>query len=179
MTARMILRKCVSGKTSPSALRPFRHAAKREHEARQQQRRQEEEEGELHRLHLGPRQGGKRVAQQHQRQHEDQDADQQQPERADERHAEQRFCSHQHHQDLDAADDQEGQHLAQHDLQRARRHGKQVLHGPAFRLPRQRHRGHHHHRQLQDHPQQTRNNVVLGNAFGIVELVHDHIECRG
>ena len=54
---RTIRMACVVGKMLPSDLRPDRHAAEREHEARQQERGHQGELGELHRLHLVRRHG--------------------------------------------------------------------------------------------------------------------------
>ena len=80
--------------------------------------------------------------------------------------------------DLHCADDQIGQHLADHDLDRRGRHGEQILHRAALGLARQRDRGHHHHRHLQDDAEQAGNDVVLRDAFRIVAPVHHDIELR-
>ena len=84
----------------------------------------------------------------------------------------------QNDQDLDRADDEIGQHLAEHDLDGRRRHGEQILHRAAFGLPGQRDGSHHHHGHLQDHAKQARDDVVLRDAFGVVAPVHDDIELR-
>ena len=50
---RTILQEMGDGEDRAEPLRPFRHAAEREHEAREQDRRQQVEDRELHRLELG------------------------------------------------------------------------------------------------------------------------------
>ena len=101
---------------------------------------------------------------------------QQQRQRADEGHGEQQLRGDQHHRHLHRADDEIGQHLAEHDLERAGRHGEQVFHRAALGLARQRDRGHHHHRHLQDDAEQAGHDVVLRDALGIVAAVHDDLE---
>jgi hypothetical protein len=93
-----------------------------------------------------------------------------------ERHREQPPRRQQDHHHLYRADPHIGRDLADHDLERARRHRQQVLHGAALDLAGERHGGHHHQRELQDHPEQPGHDVVLGDVLRVVEPVDEDLE---
>ena len=159
-------------------LRPHRHAAEREHEAAQQQRRQEEEERQLHRLHLALGHGREGEADREIGRDEKDRRAEQQRQRADDRHVEQvvRRQHDDHH--LHVADEDVGHDLAQHDLDRADRHGEQVLHGAALLLARHGKAGHHHHGHGQHDAHQAGHDVVLGDAFLVVAALDLQVERR-
>ena len=76
------------------------------------------------------------------------------------RHAEQKARRQQDHARLDVADQDVGQDLAAHHLERPHRHRQQVLHRAALALARDRERGHHHHGHRQHDAEQPRHDVV-------------------
>ena len=60
-----------------------------------------------------------------------------------------------------------------------RRRGEQAFHRPAFAFPRDGQRGDHDHGHGQDDSHQTGNDVVLGDAVGIVFEVNSHFDRPG
>jgi len=109
---------------------------------------------------------------------EDQQNDREQKEAADHRHLEEKARGGEHQRRLDVADHDVGHDLAEHDLQRARRHGQQIFHRAALDLSRHGERGEHHHGHGEDHADDSGDDVVLRPVLGVVARMDDEVEGR-
>ena len=132
--------------------------------------------GHLHRLHLAPRDGGDGVAEGDIGGDEEERRGEQQEQRARHRHVEEELARDQDDRDLDEAEADIGHDLAGHDLVGARRHGEQVLDRAALDLAGERERGHQDRRHGQDDAEQAGDDVVRGDALGIVAAVDDDFD---
>ena len=92
------------------------------------------------------------------------------------RHVEQEPRREQDQPHLHVADQDVGDDLAEHHLERARRHGEQVLHRAALALARDGQRGDHHHRHRQHDAHQARHDVVLRDRLGVVVRVDAQLD---
>ena len=98
---------------------------------------------------------------------------------ADDRHREEQHAEHDDQRRLQEADDDVGRDLAEHDLERADRHGEQALHGAALDLARHRQGGEDQHGHGQDGAEQARHDVEAGDGRRIVAPVLADLEGAG
>src|SRR5262245_54498568 len=126
-------------------LRPRGHAREWEHETRKQDVGQEEHHRHLHRLQLVLRDGRKGVTDRKIGGDEQRAEQREQEEAAQERHADQADADSDDKGGMHEPDDDVGDDLAEHDLDRRDRHGQKAFHGPALDLARHRERGEDQH----------------------------------
>ena len=158
--------------------RPGGHAHEGESEARQENRRQKKEHRHLHCLQLVLCNRRECVANGKIGDDVDDEAHREQSQRTDHRNVEDEACDQKNDRALDRADQDVRRDLADHDLERSRRHGEEIFVGAAFALASERKAGHQHHGHRQDDGEQPRNDVVLCDRFRIVQKMCHRIEGR-
>ena len=77
---------------------------------------------------------------------------------------------------LDVADEDVGDDLADHDLDRTRGHGEEILHGAALAFAGDRKPGDKDHGHRENHAHQARHDVVLRNGFRVIKRVNAQID---
>ena len=96
----------------------------------------------------------------------------------DNRHVEQKARRQQNQENLDVTDRDVGDNFADHHFAGPRRRGQQVFHRAALAFARDGQGGDDDHRHGQHDAHQAGHDVILGDVFRIVMLVHDEIERR-